>query len=496
METIGISPRFFTHELNNYSDWKQAFWRELFQNSVDAGATCVEITVAQIDGTCEISFADNGPGMDERTMRDIYFQLGATGKDGADTIGGHGRARILTCFAHQNYTVRTQNLLCSGQGGNFEIDNMLPIHKGCIVSVGITEENSEKMEEALRDYLFTCQMPCRVSINGEETSEWLYRRRATRALTFGSVHTTKRRPNSTVVRVRGVTMFERYSGCPTGTILEIEAARAREILTVSRDGLKYSAQKELDTFLAEITVDNKSVNRDCSVNKTEIFGPFRRVRAALKETEAEACPANPPKAALAETGETVLHMPAAAYLPGLGAPRETGPAAPIPYSVHYEDAPRAICSSAKRFHPENISGNRLKLLAAWDATIQFVLEAIGQWRGEETLYLPGFNFGGALGMHKEQSHDGGKGHIICINPLDEEGRIRVSCHDHATLYATAVHECAHVLRSWHDEEYAALQTELTTRTVGRLAELRARTREAVAAWAGASGAGAAPTAAT
>lgn len=486
METIGISPRFFKHELNNYSDWKKAFWRELVQNSVDAKCSLINITLAQADGLCEVTFADNGPGMDERTMRDIYFQLGATGKEDADTIGGHGRARILTCFAHEAYEVRTQNLLCAGQGGHFEINNMMPILKGCTITVKLSEAESDQMERALRAYLETCQLPCRTTINGEEFNGWLYRRRATRILSFGTVHTNKNRQNNTVVRVRGVAMFERYSGCPTGTLLEIEAAKARELLTVSRDSLKYAAQSELDAFIAEITVDSKSINRDCSVNKTEVFGKFKRIAGkAAAERERER------RAAAAGTQETILHGTERAW-DGQGRlaalcedgssvlelPEENAP--PIPYSVHYEDAPRAICSSAKRFHPEAISGNRLKLLAAWDASVQFVLETLEEWRDQEFLYLPGFAFGSGIGgLHKEERTAEGEGHMIYINPLDENGKIRVSCHDYAELYATAVHECTHVLRGYHDEEYAGLLTDLTRRTAGKLQELKARIREAV-----------------
>jgi hypothetical protein len=485
METISISPRFFTHELNTYSDWEKAFWRELVQNSVDAECSKIEISVIQEDGRCKVSFFDNGPGMDETTLRDIYFQLGATGKEGADTIGGHGRARILTCFAHESYSIRTQNLLCSGKGGHFEIDAMQPLFKGCCVSVVISTTSAEEMERALKSYLKNCQLPCQVSVNGENFTEWLYRRRASRILTFGTVHTTKHVQNTTVARVRGVSMFERYTGCPTGTILEVEADKARTLLTVSRDSLKYDAQKELDAFITEITLNSKSINRDCATNKTEVFGRFRRV-AGKKGAERE----RERRAAIAGTQETSLYGTSPAYAAAAyGAPSgdctvtELEPAFPapvIPYSVHYEDAPKSIASRARRFHPELISGKRLKLLAAWDATIQFVLEAIEEWRGEEILFLPGFAFGSMLGLHKEENTAEGEGHILYINPINSSGNIRVSCHNYAELYATAVHECTHVLRDYHDEEYASLITELTARTAGKMQEMKTRIREAVA----------------
>ena len=41
--TISLSPRFFENELKAYSDWREAFWRELVQNSVDAGCRNIDI---------------------------------------------------------------------------------------------------------------------------------------------------------------------------------------------------------------------------------------------------------------------------------------------------------------------------------------------------------------------------------------------------------------------------------------------------------------------
>ena len=43
METISLSPSFFENELKAYSDWREAFWRELVQNSVDAGCRNIDI---------------------------------------------------------------------------------------------------------------------------------------------------------------------------------------------------------------------------------------------------------------------------------------------------------------------------------------------------------------------------------------------------------------------------------------------------------------------
>lgn len=489
MESISISPRFFTHELNNYSNWRQAFWRELIQNSVDENCSRIEISLTQENGACNITFSDNGPGMSEATMRGVYFQLGATGKEGSDTIGGHGRARILTCFAHRSYAIRTQNLLCTGQGGHYTINNQLSHFKGCKIEIEITIAAAGDMEEALIHYLETCQLPCHIFINTTPFTNWLHRRKATRALSFGTIHTTRSFSHKTICRVRGVTMFERYSGCPSGTILEIEAAKSRDVLTVSRDNLKYEQQGELDAFLSEITLDHESIKRDCSLNRTEIFGPFKKIGKRLAKETKELLQAA--KAGCLGSSHTTYHgMTPAAYT----GPAWEGPAPEnisqeileetntpeIPYSVHYEDAPTSILSSAKRFHPDHISGRRLKLLIAWDTTLEFVLEALEEWKAETILYLPGFAFGPFDALHKKEETQEGEGHILYLNPIDRKGRIRLSAHHIPELYATAIHECSHIFEHYHDEHFASIQTQLTTLTAGKFPKLKSRIRTALA----------------
>jgi len=360
------------------------------------------------------------------------------------------------------------------------VENNHPFLKGCIVSVALSESTASRMEYALRQYLETCQLPCSVTINKEGFSNWLYRRKATRVLSFGSVHTTKQREYCAIARVRGVAMFTRYIACKTSAILEIDPQKSREILTVSRDQMKHDAQHELNTFITEITIDNKSLSRDCSLNKTEIFGKFKTI--GKRRDNAEEKTEEQPKASMAGTSEVLWHggFAAAAYCTGELA---LAPEAPFPYeySVHYEDAPKHLNASARRFHKEAISGNRLKLLLAWDETLQFFLETLHDIFGEEIRYLPGFVFGNSIGgMCKTQKEEENEGHILYINPLDTDGKINLSCQDYARLYSIGAHEVAHIRSQYHNEEYASVLTQINERTVDRMGELKSQIRKAVA----------------
>jgi Histidine kinase-, DNA gyrase B-, and HSP90-like ATPase len=106
MPTISLSSSFFTKELQAYSDWRSAFWRELVQNAVDSnGSTKIQITVRPEGEGCVVTFNDNGSGMTRDTLEHVYFVVGETTKSGAGSVGGFGRARVLTCFGHASWRI-------------------------------------------------------------------------------------------------------------------------------------------------------------------------------------------------------------------------------------------------------------------------------------------------------------------------------------------------------------------------------------------------------
>ena len=77
-----------TRRTEGHSDWSFGFWRELFQNAVDAGAKTIAITVEDAQGkgsfgrnptvenVVRVSFQDDGVGMDESILRDVFLRPG------------------------------------------------------------------------------------------------------------------------------------------------------------------------------------------------------------------------------------------------------------------------------------------------------------------------------------------------------------------------------------------------------------------------------------
>jgi len=186
--TVALSPEFFANELKSYSDWRDAFWRELIQNSVDAGCRNINIRFQGIFDEPEVIFSDDGPGMSRETLRDVYFQLGASTK-GADDIGGFGRARMLTCFAHSRYWVKSRDYLATGSGACFQIaTNPDRFTGGCEIGVRLLNSGGDiAMKSRLISFLSTCQLNCRVMVEGEEFTSWAYRYRKLGELSFAAI---------------------------------------------------------------------------------------------------------------------------------------------------------------------------------------------------------------------------------------------------------------------------------------------------------------------
>jgi hypothetical protein len=71
----------------DYSDWQEALAREFLQNSLDAGASKVEVTIDKTGRT--ITCVDDGCGMDESTIVEKLLVLGGS-KKRAGSVGAFG----------------------------------------------------------------------------------------------------------------------------------------------------------------------------------------------------------------------------------------------------------------------------------------------------------------------------------------------------------------------------------------------------------------------
>lgn len=106
--------------------------REFFQNSIDAKSENIEfnLDVNETDQRiCTITFKDDGVGMSRDTILNKLLSLGGTTKStesttGELTVGGFGAAKMILLFAHDSYSIKTQDNHVIGSGGEYVINKL------------------------------------------------------------------------------------------------------------------------------------------------------------------------------------------------------------------------------------------------------------------------------------------------------------------------------------------------------------------------------------
>ena len=505
MPAITLSPAFFRNELRAYSNWRTAFWRELFQNSVDAKASTIWVDFEEVDHEpsdhitpngdagskdLKITFEDDGPGMDRSTLEQTYFVVGETTKMGGGSdqnIGGFGRARIITCFAHKRFEIHTQSWLCHGSGTEYTIQKACEPQEGCDIKVTISPDlaSMETMEYALRAYLKTCQLDTVTYIRGARFKEWTHKNRLVGQLPFGKIYLNKSKcSDGVLIRVNGVQMFTRYSAATWQIVLEIDAAQSRQILTSNRDGLTGDAADQLDRFIGRIWVNPASAIRSHYEKTIQIFGnTIYRVNAVQEIANPEPTTASLEAHPFNERngngrweysgtnricGHDTLYArdltPQSGQLASPG-PEPTAP--PTPCYVHVLDCSTAdVARASKNFLPTEISGIRLKLLQKWTDACAIAVTELSIMEGKSFTFRTGFIF-------SEEDLGGctdGPIHTLLLNPVTHDGRLKykLTCKaDLGAIQAIAAHEAIHLLESYHDERYAGKLTQLMGRILGR-----------------------------
>lgn len=513
MATIKLGPKFFRKERDNlYSDWPTAFWREMFQNSLDANASRIVVRLTALPKGCKVYFGDNGHGMTRDVLERVFFSLGETTKaEGSTGVGGFGRARILTCFAMESYSIRTRTLEVQGQAAEYNITDGHDDYEGCDFEVVIADKDATAMMTALKTVLGRSQLDgVVVEVNGARWTEWMYRRRLTRELDCGGVYVNNSQPsnNKIIVRVKGLYMFDLYTSARPQVIVEVDPTRSRQILTISRDSFHYAYQNNLTQFLAEVAVDKRSALKSRKRKTKLIRGKGIIVSNSSRKM---ADPRRGSNFVVSESGLSLERQKVAEEINvnvgGSQAPEargeeaefETvdGPAASRPVDVveaevvegeaYARDLPSIyindetenpkIAKIINNFDPnnwvnaiKNVRGRQepyrkgstyLKLLLAWRAAVEEAMRALLVKQNLRSVsWLVGWDFSDDA----EASHILVEGaHAICLNPVDKDGQLRYkisSREDLMALMALAKHEVAHVVAKVHDEDFSTLHTNI------------------------------------
>lgn len=481
MASVTVPASFFRSELRVYADWREAFARELLQNSLDAGASRIEATFSTVEGHGRVTFTDNGCGMSRQVLEEVFFALGRTTKESSEAIGGFGRARIVICFAQHRYRIRTGHLLVEGQGGEYTVSEVADDQPGCEFVVDLLDPDTERVEQAFMQLLATCDLPARVTLDGHNAPRTRTPTRASKVLRdaaqrpWAKVYVVNGLGEMTM-RVHGLTMFSRWLPGSEDVIVELTSSRSREVLSASRDRLHDTFAEQIDRFVADLSFNRRRAlaQEDAPLDVRVGGGGFLRTDAATEphhhigDTATTRVPGGTPITIHPANTAAVTHM---AALPPVAHPdagnEEPRATAELGFDVYLLADARTtrVRRLARSWDPSfwgpRTGRRRRALLLVWKEAVALALEVLVRSHPEvgSVTWTVGWTFGTARAVHR----DLGEGHVLALNPVDEDDttRYRVSRRaDRHRLLAVAVHEVAHVAFDGHDETYAQLLTEL------------------------------------
>lgn len=181
-EDWGVTENYFIDRLDAYERWEPAFWRELLQNSRDAGSTRIELSSESATYTDPKTgeslpailcvCRDNGSGMDRDTLKRAFFTLGGSVKP-AGAVGGFGDAKELILVPWYRYEVRTRDLLAVGQHQRLYapgIQSGQPFLQGTEIRVWMPVKKSTNESYAIGVLEKSHLSGIRVFVNGERVN--------------------------------------------------------------------------------------------------------------------------------------------------------------------------------------------------------------------------------------------------------------------------------------------------------------------------------------
>lgn len=256
---IKIDPRYWSNIKTDYSDWKFAWVREAGQNSIDAGATRVDIATEEVDGHLVVSWADNGRGMTRDILVDKFLAIGGTGKDFKGTTGGWGIAKLILILCHIDFKIETGNLVVSGRNGDYDIIESDAHHDGTRLTVTMEGLEDYDFRYSVNNWVGGTSTACEFYLNGDQVTTAQPANTAKRELEWCHVHEHGNHPNLIHIRINGQLMFTRYTSVKASIVVELKGTNSCKYMTSNRDGMQYEWSSKLDKLIEQIFADPEAI---------------------------------------------------------------------------------------------------------------------------------------------------------------------------------------------------------------------------------------------
>lgn len=297
----GTTEDFYERRLRDYDNWETAFWREIVQNSRDAGATrldleCVEGTYedpesGEIAQCVQCVARDDGTGMNYDTLLGAFFRRGGSEK-AAGSVGGFGDAKNLILTPWFGYEVRTQDVVARGRHEELFADltqTGLEHVRGTQLTVWMPLTKATTPEHA-QFLIEQSSLPnIRFSINGRQAHAALpqgklildkpiaRRHDGAEVGRLFVYHSPEAERTGVYVRSHGIYMFEIQGYGGEGDfkgVVTIEVnAPPIDVFTTKRDQLSYDSSARADVYalLKELATDPAKALRAKRDKKEVVF---------------------------------------------------------------------------------------------------------------------------------------------------------------------------------------------------------------------------------
>lgn len=268
---IRLPKDYFKKDRKQYNNWEQALFRELIQNSVDAKAKNIHVSIETNDLYHIVSFEDDGKGMNKDTIKNALLTMGGTEKE-EDNIGGFGQAKIIIYFGHEKYEIKSKNNHVVGSGGEYSIKENDEYFNGTKSTIYIDKNDTSNF--TLENELFNVVRKSnfkktKVFFENAEVLQNSLNYQHKRYFDVGNIsfNYTKDNYSNVSVRIGGVHMFDTaYCFEENMDVIFDVKGKSTDLFTANRDSLKNEYNKKLLQIINEMSSKKSSINKSKQVD--------------------------------------------------------------------------------------------------------------------------------------------------------------------------------------------------------------------------------------
>lgn len=279
--TIRIGADYFRNcAKKDYSNPLEWVWiREALQNSLDAGATKVEIELSD----SHICVQDNGCGMTDETIQNKLLVLGGTQK-AAGSVGGFGKAKEVLFFTWDWWSITSSPnkketfSVTSEMIGKESIEHRVAsANRGTGIWIDYSGSGiaRERWKSIIETYVYYTTTRAKIYLNNEELPT-MDARGVKDEYDFCTVIVNKSNKTGTIiVRIHGIPMFLASSNKNIeATVMVDLKGDSTQMLAANRDSLNWTYKYKLESILEKFAKNPKSaVNK--AGNKPIVFDEYK-----------------------------------------------------------------------------------------------------------------------------------------------------------------------------------------------------------------------------